>query len=83
MALPNVSPANVRGLLDKVIGLGEEIVGHLAGNERLTERGRLHQQAGSKRLDALEQGAKAQRQRAKAAAAQVGQRAAQRDKAEA
>jgi uncharacterized protein YjbJ (UPF0337 family) len=76
-SIPNVSPANVKGLGDKVVGLAEEIVGSVAGNERLTKRGQLHQQAGTQRLEALKHEANAGKEKVKAATAEQGQKSAQ------
>ena len=76
-SIPHVSPANVKGLGDKIVGLAEEIVGSVTGNEKLTKRGQLHQQAGAERLEALVHEAKAAAQKTKAATAEQGQKAAQ------
>lgn len=78
--VPNVSRRNTRGLVDKLVGVWEEIAGSVLGNDRLRERGRLHQKAGTKRLDALEHGARAAKEEAKAASAERGQRVAQKTK---
>ena len=79
-SIPNVSPDNVRGLADKVVGVFEEVVGSVVGNERLAKRGQLHQEAGTKRLEALQHGVAATKENVKAASAEQGQRAAQKSK---
>jgi uncharacterized protein YjbJ (UPF0337 family) len=48
-----------RGLADKTIGLFVEATGTIAGNERLKESGRDRQEAGSQRLQAVEEEDKA------------------------
>jgi uncharacterized protein YjbJ (UPF0337 family) len=48
-----------KGLADKTIGLAFEAVGTLTGNERLKESGRTRQDAGTERLMAVEEDAKA------------------------
>ncbi|HEX7354906.1 MAG TPA: hypothetical protein VF288_08760 [Mycobacteriales bacterium] len=78
--VPNVSPGNVRGLVGKLVGVYEEIVGSLLSNDRLKKRGQLHQKAADKRLDALEHGAKAAKHEATATAAEQGERTAQKSK---
>ncbi|MGH3745653.1 MAG: hypothetical protein ACRDTP_12405 [Mycobacteriales bacterium] len=78
--VPNVSPRNTRGLLDKLIGVWEEIAGSVLGNDRLRKRGQLHQKAGQERLEALQHGAKATKEEAKAESAERGQRIAQKTK---
>jgi hypothetical protein len=79
-SIPSVSPGNVRGLSDKVIGVFEELFGTVVGNEKLTKRGQLHQEAGTKRLEALQHEAKAGKENLKATAAEQGQRSAQKTK---
>lgn len=76
-SIPNVSPKNVKGLSDKVLGVFEEVVGTLFNNERLTKRGQLHQEAATARLEALQHQANATKEKAKAASAEQGQKSAQ------
>jgi hypothetical protein len=78
--IPSISPGNVRGLADKVIGLGKEVVGTLMNDDRIKESGRLQQEAGSERLKAVEEQLKAQAQEGRRQAAEARQRMARRAK---
>lgn len=76
-SIPNVSPANVKGLSDKLVGVFEEVAGSLFNNDKLTKRGQLHQQAATERLEALQHSANAAKEKTKAAGAEQSQRSAQ------
>jgi uncharacterized protein YjbJ (UPF0337 family) len=80
MGLPRIDTKNALGLLDKVVGRGKEIVGQLSGRDRLAEAGRVQQDKGRERLDAIRAQAEAKKHESKATAAQRNQRAAQRRK---
>src|SRR5690242_8945257 len=48
-----------KGLADKTIGLVFEVTGTIAGSERLKDAGRTRQEAGTERLQAVEEEVKA------------------------
>lgn len=78
--IPSISPGNVRGLADKVIGLGKEVVGTLLDDSRLKESGQLQQESGSERLKAVQEQLKAQAREGRRQTAELRQRTAQRAK---
>jgi uncharacterized protein YjbJ (UPF0337 family) len=80
MRIPRIDTKNALGLLDKVVGLGKEVAGQLTGRERLAKAGRVQQDKGTERLDAIKAQADARKHEAKANAAGNAQRAAQRRK---
>lgn len=80
MQIPRIDPANAKGLVDKVIGLGKEIVGTVTGQDRLTKAGQVQQEAAAERLKAMQAEVRADAHEAKAGAAQGTQRAAQQTK---
>ena len=80
MRIPRIDPKNALGLLDKVIGLGKEIVGSVVGNDRLAEAGQVQQEKGTERLKAVRAQTEAKGHQATAAAAEQAQKAAQRRK---
>ena len=53
MRIPRVSPKNLTGFLDKVVGLGKEFVGELLSNRSLTQAGEAQQDKGTEKLKAL------------------------------
>ena len=65
------------GLADKAVGLVLEVAGTVAGNERLKDAGRDRQEAGTERLRAVEEEAKATRRRTAAEIAESRQKANQ------
>jgi len=69
----------LRGLSDKFLGLGKELVGTVIGNERLEQEGEAQQARASEELRAMRSEAKAQAEEAKAQTLDAEQRAAQRD----
>jgi uncharacterized protein YjbJ (UPF0337 family) len=81
MRIPRVDPNDVTGLLDKVVGLGKEIVGELVDDERMITAGEAQQSKGSEKLKAIREQAKADTHRAKARAYAGKERAAQQTKA--
>ncbi|HVA59496.1 MAG TPA: CsbD family protein [Mycobacteriales bacterium] len=81
--IPRISPSNIRGISDKVVGLGKEIFGSALGNDRLKRSGQLQQDAGTERLKALEEQTKAEARGGQAKTAETRERAAQREKANA
>lgn len=78
MNIPRISPRNATGLVDKVIGLNREIVGHLFSKDGLIEAGEAQQDKGTEKLKALREQAKADVHAAKARAHEGKQRTAQK-----
>ncbi len=68
MRIPHVSPKNAGGFVNKVIGLGKELVGELLGKRSLVQAGEAQQDKGTEQLKALRAELKAD---AHEAAAQV------------
>lgn len=68
MQFGKVDVKKLRGLGDKFVGLGKELVGTLLGNERLEQEGESQQARASEELRAMRREAGAQAQEAKAAA---------------
>jgi uncharacterized protein YjbJ (UPF0337 family) len=80
MRIPRVDPKDATGLIDKVVGLGKEIVGEFVDDDRLIKAGEAQQSKGSEKLKAIREQAKADGHRAKAASYENKERAAQRSK---
>lgn len=80
MQIPRVDPKNAAGLLDKVVGLGKEIAGTVADNDRLTKAGQVQQDKGTERLKAVKAEAEARSHQTKAAGAESAQKSAQKTK---
>jgi len=80
LAIPRIDLRNAAGLLDKIVGLGKEIVGTLADNDRLTEAGQVQQDKGSERLKAVRAEVEARSYQAQAAGAERTQSGAQHTK---
>ena len=80
MRIPRIDPGNALGLVDKVVGLGKEIAGSLTGQDRLRKAGQVQQDKGTERLKAVQAEARADTHEAKEAAAERGQRSAQKTK---
>ncbi|HEY2167624.1 MAG TPA: hypothetical protein VGH01_10690 [Jatrophihabitantaceae bacterium] len=80
MQIPRIDPKNVLGFGDKIVGLGKEIAGALAGNDRLQKAGQLQQDKGTERLKAMQAEVQAKSHQAKARAAGQAQRRAQNTK---
>jgi uncharacterized protein YjbJ (UPF0337 family) len=81
MKVGNVELEHVRGITDKVFGLGKEIVGTALNNGRLVKEGEAQQSKGTASLKALRKQAEAQAQDTKASAFEAKERMAQREKA--
>jgi uncharacterized protein YjbJ (UPF0337 family) len=77
MRVPRINPQNATGLLDKVVGLGKEIVGVAVDEDRLITAGEAQQDKGSEKLKALRSEAKAKAHRAKARTHESKERSAQ------
>jgi uncharacterized protein YjbJ (UPF0337 family) len=80
MQVPRIDPKNLQGLLDKMVGLGKEIVGSLLNNDDLTEAGQVQQEKAGERIKALRAEVRADSHEAKATAAEQTQKRAQRAK---
>lgn len=78
MNLPRISPNNAGGLLDKVVGLGREIAGHILNRDSWVEAGEAQQKKGTEKLKAIREQAKADAHSAKARSYESKQRSAQR-----
>jgi uncharacterized protein YjbJ (UPF0337 family) len=80
MQVPRIDPKNALGLLDKVVGLGKEILGTVTGRDRIAKAGQVQQEKGSERIKAVRAEVKAEAHETKAAAAGQAQTAAQKRK---
>ena len=80
LQIPRIDPKNASGLLDKVVGLGKEIAGTFANNDRLRKAGQVQQDKGTERLKAVQAQVEADSHQAKAQAAARTQRTAQKTK---
>ena len=78
--IPTVSPKNAAGIVDKVIGLGKEVVGEVLDNESLVQAGEAQQTKGTEKLKALRAEAKAETHEAKAETAEKREKAAKKAK---
>lgn len=76
--MSRINPGNAAGLIDKVIGLNKEILGHVLNREGWIEGGEAQQSKGTEKLKALREQAKADGHAAKARSYEGKQRAAQR-----
>jgi len=81
MQIGRMDVNKLRGVTDKVFGVGKELVGVVVGNDRLQDEGQAQQDRASEELKALREEARAQKEDAKAAALDKRERAAQRAKA--
>src|SRR2546421_127842 len=68
------------GIGEKVVGLSAEIAGTILGNGRLRDRGRQLGEAGTERLQAVEEEVKSAGRQAEARAHETKQRTHQRDR---
>jgi microcystin-dependent protein len=80
MQIPRIDPKNAAGLVDKVVGLGKEIVGTVTNRDNLTKAGQVQQEKGAERLKAVKAELEADSHKAKAASAQSAQKSAQKTK---
>ena len=81
MQIGRIDVNKLRGVADKAIGLGKELLGVLTGNERLQDEGEAQQERASAELKALREELRAEKKDAKASAHEQRQKAAQRAKA--
>ena len=80
MQIPRIDPKNAIGLFDKVIGLGKEVLGTVANQDRLKKAGQIQQDKGTERIKAVQSQLEAEGHKAKAAAADRAQTSAQNTK---
>ena len=80
MQIPRIDPKDAAGLVDKVVGLGKEIVGTLTGQDRLTKAGQVQQDKGTERLKAVKEQVRSDAYETKATAAESAQKSAQQTK---
>lgn len=80
MQVPRIDPKNALGLVDKIVGLGKEIFGTIANQDRLKKAGQIQQDKGTERLKAVQAEMEADAHEAKAAAAGRAQKSAQKTK---
>ena len=81
MQIGTIDLTKLRGVADKAIGLGKELLGVLTGNERLQDEGEAQQERAAAELKALREELKAEKKDAKAGAMEKRERVAQRAKA--
>jgi microcystin-dependent protein len=80
MQIPRIDPKNAAGLVDKVVGLGKEIIGTVTNRDNLTKAGQVQQDKGTERLKAVKAQMEAESHKAKAAGAESAQKSAQKTK---
>ena len=80
MKIGSIDLNNLRGLTDKFVGVGKEVLGTVIGNERLQDEGQAQQDKATENLKAFREQAKAEKHEAKAEALEQKQKAAQRAK---
>lgn len=80
MQIPRIDPKNALGLVDKVVGLGKEILGSLTNQDRLTKAGQVQQEKGTERIKAIKSQLDAEAHQTKASAAGQAQKSAQKSK---
>lgn len=80
MQVPRIDPKNTLGLVDKIVGLGKEILGTVTNQERLTKAGQVQQEKGTERIKAIKSELDANAHKSKAAAAGNAQKSAQNSK---
>jgi uncharacterized protein YjbJ (UPF0337 family) len=76
MKIANIDLNQLRGFVDKGIGLQKEVLGTVLGRENLSNEGKAQQERGSAHLQALKSEAKADTARAEAAVQEKRQKAA-------
>ncbi|MGQ0433749.1 MAG: CsbD family protein [Microthrixaceae bacterium] len=76
MRLGSIDVNKLRGISDKAVGLGKELVGTLTGNERLQDAGEAQQERATQELRTLRAEVKAEQKDAKAQMLEQRQKAA-------
>ncbi|MGI8662834.1 MAG: CsbD family protein [Acidimicrobiales bacterium] len=82
MQVGTIDVNKLRGVTDKGLGLGKELVGVLVGSDKLQQEGEAQQERATAELKALRDEAKAQKFDAKADVLEARQRTAQRSKSD-
>ena len=77
MQIGTVDVNKLRGVADKGLGLGKELVGVMVGNDRLQQEGEAQQERATAEMKALRDEIRAQKEEAKAEANERRQKAAQ------
>jgi uncharacterized protein YjbJ (UPF0337 family) len=80
MKIGNVDLNQLRGFVDKSLGLQKEVLGTVLGRENLSNEGKAQQERGSAHLQALKAEAQADKARGEAAVQEKRQAAAARGK---
>ena len=80
MQVGTIDLNKLRGVADKGLGLGKEVIGVLVGNDSLQKEGEAQQERASAQIKALREELKAEKHEAEAKTAEVKERAAQRAK---
>ena len=80
MKIGTVETDRLRGISDKVAGVGKEFIGVLLGKSSLQEAGQLQQERATEELHALRKQVEAETHEQKAKLAEGRERAAQRAK---
>jgi len=78
--IPRIDPKNALGLVDKIVGLGKELLGTVTNQDRLTKAGQVQQEKATERIKALRAQVEADTHEAKAGAASRAQKSAQNSK---
>ena len=76
MQLGSIDLNKLRGVGDKAVGLGKELVGTLTGNDRMQKAGEAQQERATEELRALRAEVKAEQKDAKAEMLEQRQKAA-------
>jgi uncharacterized protein YjbJ (UPF0337 family) len=80
MRIGHIDVNKLRGIGDKAVGLGRELVGTLVGNEGLERAGQAQQAKGTEQLEALRKEADAQKAEARSEVQERRERAAKRSR---
>jgi uncharacterized protein YjbJ (UPF0337 family) len=80
MQVGRVDVNKLRGIGDKALGLGKEVVGVLVGNDRLQQEGEAQQERAAEELKALRKEVEAEHREAEAKVHEQREKTAQRAK---
>jgi hypothetical protein len=78
MQIGRIDITKLRGITDKGLGFGKELLGTVIGNQRLEEEGEAQQARATEQLKAMRKQVEAQRKEAEAEVHEQRQKAAQR-----
>lgn len=81
MQIGRIDVTKLRGIADKGLGLGKELLGELSGNDKLQQEGEAQQERATAQLKALREELKAEKHEAKADVMEKREQAAQKAKA--